>query len=364
MRYKLLGKSGLRVSELCLGTMTFGEDWEIGTTREESRKVFDLYAAAGGNFLDTANMYANGTSEKIVGEFIKGQRDKWVIATKYTLNTMQPNVNTCGNHRKNMFQSVEASLKRMNIDYIDLLWLHVWDYTTPIEEVMRGFDDLVRAGKVMYVGFSDTPAWIMSQANTIAQFRGWAPLIALQVEYSLKERTPERELIPMAKNFELGITPWSPLAGGLLSGKYHQPKKNGSGRLADKYVPNEREDRIVKAVLEVAKEAGRSPSQIALNWIRQQHYSMIPIIGARKADQIKDNLACVEFKLTAAQMRKLDEASHIPLGFPYDFFKEPLVQDFVFGGTLKQIDLPGEQNHVQGDLLLAGEVRKSSTYTS
>jgi aryl-alcohol dehydrogenase-like predicted oxidoreductase len=189
MRYKLLGNSGLRVSELCLGTMTFGEDWGWGSNKEECRAIFDAFAEAGGNFLDTANLYTNGTSETLVGEFVKGDREKWVIATKYSLNMRPGDVNASGNHRKNLIQAVEASLKRLDTDYIDLLWLHVWDSLTPIEEVMRAFDDLVRMGKVLYIGVSDTPAWIISQGNTLATLRGWTPFIGLQIEYSLKERT-------------------------------------------------------------------------------------------------------------------------------------------------------------------------------
>ncbi|MGL5880379.1 MAG: aldo/keto reductase, partial [Xenococcaceae cyanobacterium] len=219
MRYKLLGNSGLRVSELCLGTMTFGEDWGWGGSYEESRKMFDAFAAAGGNFLDTANLYTNGTSEKYVGEFVAGDRHKWVIATKYSLNTGNGEINAGGNHRKNMVQAVEASLQRLNMEYIDLLWLHAWDFTTPVEEVMRSFDDLVRMGKVLYIGVSDTPAWIISQANTLANLRGWTPFIGLQIEYSLKERTPERDLLPMAQALGIGVTAWSPLGAGVLTGK-------------------------------------------------------------------------------------------------------------------------------------------------
>jgi aryl-alcohol dehydrogenase-like predicted oxidoreductase len=191
MRYKLLGASGLRVSELCLGAMTFGEAWGTGTSKDESRAMLEAYAEAGGNFIDTANFYTKGESETFIGEFIRGERERWVIATKYSLDTSGcGEVNASGNHRKNMMQAVEASLRRLQTDYIDLLWLHVWDFTTPIEEVMRGFDDLVRQGKVLYAGISDTPAWIVASANTLAQLRGWTPFVGLQIEYSLRERTP------------------------------------------------------------------------------------------------------------------------------------------------------------------------------
>lgn len=346
MKYKLLGKSGLRVSEICLGTMTFGEEWGWGSNLEESRKVFDTFAQAGGNFLDTANAYTNGTSEKYVGEFIKSDRDKWVVATKYSLNNQPTDVNGCGNHRKNMVQSLEKSLKRLNVDYVDLLWLHIWDHTTPIEEVMRGFDDLVRSGKVLYIGISDAPAWVVSAANTLAELRGWTQFIGLQIEYSLKERTPERDLLPMAKAFDLGVTAWSPLAGGLLTGKYNTPQKaDDKGRLAIngsiKFPPpTERELKIAGIVMEIAREIGRTPTQVALNWLLQQGYNMIPIVGAKKASQLQDSLACTDFTLTPGHLKLLDEASSISLGFPHDFFKSDIVQNFAFCETLKNIELP------------------------
>jgi aryl-alcohol dehydrogenase-like predicted oxidoreductase len=343
MRYKLLGHSGLRVSELCLGTMTFGEDWGWGGSYDESRKIFDLFAEAGGNFLDTANLYTNGTSEKYVGEFVAGDRDRWIVATKYSLNTGQGEINACGNHRKNMVQAVEASLKRMNLEYIDLLWLHAWDFTTPVEEVMRAFDDLVRGGKILYIGVSDTPAWIISQANTIALLRGWTPFIGLQIEYSLRERTPERDLLPMAKAFDIGVTAWSPLAGGILTGKYNLPANNGeTPRYATPGLEgrvSERDLKIAQEVLNLAQEIGHSPAQVALNWLRQQQgIDVIPIIGSRKLSQLEDNLTCLAFELTLEQMQRLNTVSAIELGFPHDFLKSPMVQDFAFGGALAKID--------------------------
>jgi aryl-alcohol dehydrogenase-like predicted oxidoreductase len=337
MRYKLLGHSGLRVSEFCLGAMTFGEDWNWGGGLDECRQMVETFAEAGGNFIDTANLYTNGTSEKYVGEFVAAERDRWVVATKYTFNPTG-NVNTVGNHRKNMVQSVEASLKRLNLDYIDLYWLHGWDFTTPVEEVMRAFDDLVRAGKVLYIGVSDTPAWIVSQANAIATLRGWTPFIGLQVEYSLKERTPERDLLPMAQALGLGVTAWSPLAGGLLTGKYSKPSDEakrydtmGGIQLSD------RDHKIAETVGAIAAEIGRPASQIALNWLRQQK-NIIPIIGARKLSQLQENLASAEFELSAEQMQRLHEVSAIELGFPHDFLSSPMVQDFAFGGVMSQID--------------------------
>jgi aryl-alcohol dehydrogenase-like predicted oxidoreductase len=340
MRYKLLGNSGLRVSELCLGTMTFGEDWGWGSNKEESRAVFEAFAEAGGNFLDTANLYTNGTSETLVGEFVKGDREKWVIATKYSLNMRPGDVNASGNHRKNLFQAVEASLKRLGTDYIDLLWLHVWDSLTPIEEVMRAFDDLVRMGKVLYIGISDTPAWIISQANTLATLRGWTPFIGLQIEYSLKERTPERELLPMAKALNIGVTAWSPLGGGVLTGKYNQPNPV-DGRLSMTDQPFQILDRdlkIAETVLEIAREIEKSPAQVALNWLRNRPNSVIPIIGARKLPQLLDNLACVDFNLTVEHRQRLDNISAISLGFPHELLESQFVRDILLGGVAAKID--------------------------
>ena len=340
MRYKLLGHSGLRVSELCLGTMTFGDDWGWGGAYEESRKMFDAFAEAGGNFIDTANLYTNGTSEKFVGEFVKSDRDKWVLATKYSLNSGNGGVNAVGNHRKNMVQAVEASLKRLDLEYIDLLWLHAWDFTTPIEEVMRSFDDLVRQGKVLYIGISDTPAWIISQANTIAQLRGWTPFIGLQIEYSLIERTPERDLLPMAKAFDIGITAWSPLGAGVLTGKYNHSNP-AEGRLNNPMTSRpvtEKQLAIAQTTIDIATEIGRLPAQVALNWLRQHSNEVIPIIGSRKLEQIQENIACLEFELTAEQIQRLNEVSAIELGFPHDFLQSPMVQDFAFGGVIPQLD--------------------------
>jgi aryl-alcohol dehydrogenase-like predicted oxidoreductase len=340
MRYKLLGNSGLRVSELCLGTMTFGQDWGWGSDKEESRAVFQAFAEAGGNFLDTANIYTNGTSETLVGEFVKGDREKWVIATKYSLNTRPGDVNACGNHRKNLFQAVEASLKRLGTDYIDLLWLHLWDSLTPIEEVMRAFDDLVRMGKVLYIGISDSPAWIVSQGNTLATLRGWTPFIGLQIEYSLKERTPERELLPMAKALNIGVTAWSPLGGGVLTGKYNQPNPV-DGRLSMTDQPFQIFDRdlkIAETVLEIAREIEKSPAQVALNWLRNRPNAVIPIIGARKLSQLQDNLACVDFNLTGEQLQRLDNISAISLGFPHELLASQFVRDILLGGVAAQLD--------------------------
>ena len=342
MRYKLLGKSGLRVSELCLGTMTFvdvWQDWGLATSKDESRKIFDGFAEAGGNFIDTANKYNEGGSESLLGEFIESDRDHFVVATKYTLFTREGDPNACGNHRKNMVRALEASLKRLKTDYVDLYWVHAWDFTTPVEEVMRGLDDMVRAGKVLYVGISDTPAWIVAQANTLAQVHGWSPFVGLQIEYSLAQREPERDLIPMARAFDLGVTACSPLAGGILSGKYAKTAKSDTARYnGESNPPDERKLRIGETVTKLAEEIRRPASQVALNWLRQRQALIIPIIGARRATQIQDNLKCLEWHLTGEQIARLDEATKIELGFPHDFLTNDFVRQIVFGGTHAAID--------------------------
>jgi len=340
MRYKLLGSSGLRVAELCLGTMTFGDDWGWGASSKESRRIFDAYTEAGGNFIDTADLYTNGTSEKIVGELVAGHRERFVVATKYTNSLPGSDPNAAGNHRKNMLQSLEASLKRMNLDYVDIFWLHAWDFTTSVDEIMRAFDDMVRAGKVLYIGVSDTPAWIVARANTLAELRGWSRFVALQVEYSLVERTSERELIPMARAMNLGITAWSPLGSGLLTGKYTRSAAPASDRRLDKVPFKEIDDNnysIAREVDRVAAEIGRSPAQVALNWVRQQPL-VIPIIGARTAEQVSQNLACLEFTLNAHQMERLNKISKVEMGFPHDFLSSEAPRSFLYGGMADQID--------------------------
>ena len=318
--------------------MTFGDvwqDWGLATSRDESRKIFDGFAEAGGNFIDTANKYNEGGSESLLGEFIESDREHFVVATKYTLFTREGDPNACGNHRKNMVRALEASLKRLKTDYVDLYWVHAWDFTTPVEEVMRGLDDMVRAGKVLYVGISDTPAWIVAQANTLAQVHGWSPFVGLQIEYSLAQREPERDLIPMARAFDLGVTAWSPLAGGILSGKYAKTAKSDNG---ESNPPDERKLRIGETVTKLAEEIRRPASQVALNWLRQRQALIIPIIGARRATQIQDNLKCLEWQLTGEQIARLDEATKIELGFPHDFLANESVRQIVFGGTHAAID--------------------------
>lgn len=342
MKYRLLGKSGLRVSEICLGTMTFGEEWGWGASINESRKMFNAFTDLGGNFIDTANSYTGGTSEKYVGELIASDRDRFVLATKFSLNMKKGDPNAGGNHRKNLFQSLKASLKRLNTDYIDIYWLHAWDFITPIEEVMKALDDVVQSGKVHYIGISDAPAWVISRANTLAETRGWTPFIAIQMQYSLIQRDIEREFLPMAQELDIGVTAWSPLGGGVLTGKYGKnkqlkdPSKQGrlkpdSARLTDRNLT------ITEEVQGLADEIGRTSTQIAINWIRQQSGGIIPILGARKFEQLKENLDCLEFTLTSNQLQRLNESSKIKLGFPYDFLNSQSVRNILYGGTYDSI---------------------------
>jgi aryl-alcohol dehydrogenase-like predicted oxidoreductase len=337
MNYKLLGRSGLKVSELCLGTMGFGTEAGWGADKDTSFAIMDAYAEAGGNFLDTANIYKLGTSEKIIGEYLsKHDRDYFVLATKYSLKDNLTNPNASGNSRKNMMRSVEESLKRLKTDFIDLFYLHIWDDLTPIDEVLRGMDDLVRQGKINYVAISDTPAWVIAKGNTLAELMGWSQMVALQVEYSLIARTPERELIPMAKHFGMTVTPWAPLGGGVLTGKYQRGEqgriKPESKRRDDKAVE------ITKVVMAVADELGVSPGNVALRWTMQQGFHCIPIVGATKLDQLKDNLKTVDVTLSDDQLKRLNDASAIELGFPGDFFREEGVRSNTFGGFYDRVE--------------------------
>ncbi len=342
MRYRLLGNSGLRVSEAALGTMTFGDEWGWGSAKDEARKVYDGFREAGGNFIDTANFYTNGTSESFLGEFIMDHRQSVVLATKYSNAAPGIDPNAAGNHRKSMMQAVEASLKRLQTEYIDLYWVHIWDQITPVEEVMRGLDDLVRQGKVLYVGISDAPAWWIAQANTLAQLRGWSPFVGLQIEYNLIERTVERELVPMAKALNLGLTAWSPLARGILTGKYHGhgPSEQGrmsSDRMKDFMPEQQRTNRVVAAVKAVSEQTGRGMAQVALAWLRYRPVPVIPIIGARKLSQLQDNLASFDLSLSTEQVKALDEASGIDLGFPYGLYEKESVRATVYGGMREEI---------------------------
>lgn len=330
--FRLLGRSALRVSPVCLGTMLFDKQAGRGSDREESRRIWDAYTSRGGNFLDTANFYTGGTSEEYLAEFMGDRRDEFVLATKYTLTIRRGDPNASGNHRKSMVQALEGSLRRLKTDYIDLYWVHAWDGVTPTEELMRALDDLVRAGKVLHVGISDAPAWIVAEANVLAQWRDWTPFTALQIKYNLIERTPEHELLPMAQHFGMAVTPWSPLEGGLLSGKYNEGKPQASGRNVQHKL-TERNLAIARAATKIAGETGHTPSQVALNWLMQRPGNIIPIVGVRTLDQINDNLACIEFRLNAAQIASLDEVSAIPPIHPQDILANPIVRGNMTGGT-------------------------------
>jgi aryl-alcohol dehydrogenase-like predicted oxidoreductase len=339
MRYKLLGRSGLRVSELALGTMTFGTDWGWGADRAVSQQLFELYANAGGNFIDTAVNYTNGTSEQYVGELVASDRAHFVLASKYTLSTRPGDPNAGGNQRKNMVRSLESSLKRLQTDYLDLYWVHAWDGITPMEEVMRALDDLVRAGKVLYVGISDTPAWVVSRANMLAELRGWSSFVGLQLRYSLADRAAERDLLPMANALNIGVTAWSVLGAGVLTGKYNG-NASVAGRAASwQEIPPQHKG-IAETVLEVAAQIGCSPAQVAINWVRQQPGTIIPLLGATKLTQLQDNLDCLHNTLTTEQLAQLSAANPLDLGFPHDFLASEMVRQLVFGGTYERIDRP------------------------
>ncbi|WP_406214062.1 aldo/keto reductase [Streptomyces decoyicus] len=341
--YRLLGRSGLRVSPLALGAATFGTEWGWGAERDEARKLFDLYVERGGNFIDTASTYTNGSSELLLGEFTRDHRESLVLATKYTTLRRPGDPNSGGPHRKSLFASVEASLRQLHTDYIDLLYLHVWDFTTPVEEILRGMDDLVRQGKVLYVAMSNVPAWQVSRMQAIADLRGWSPLVALQIEYSLIERTGERDLIPMAREMGLGVMPYSPLAGGVLTGKYSRDDLTATDGAVDDGTRRsvtlvngtltERNFALVDVVKEVATELGRTPAQVGLAWTLQNPGVTAPIIGARTPAQLEDNLGALEVDFTASQLARLDEASAIGLGIPHDL----LAGDF--GRTVTRGDL-------------------------
>jgi aryl-alcohol dehydrogenase-like predicted oxidoreductase len=322
--------------------MTFGEEWGWGTAKGESRKVYDAFREAGGNFIDTANLYTNGTSETFLGEFMKGHRESVVLATKYSNAIPGKDPNAAGNHRKSMVQAVEASLKRLQTGYIDLYWVHIWDGITPVEEVMRALDDLVRQGKVLYVGSSDAPAWWVAQASTLANLRGWSPFVGLQVEYSLIERTPERELMPMAQALNLGFTAWSPLASGVLTGKYHGHSSSEQARLSSDMMKDFRPDeqragRVVAAVKDVSDQVGRSMAQVALAWLRYSAVPVIPILGARKLSQLEDNLASFDLALSLEQVKILDDASHIDLGFSQELYAKEFPRGLRYGGMRDRI---------------------------
>lgn len=331
MRYKLLGRSGLRVSELCLGTMTFGTEWGWGTDKQESERIFQTFTEAGGNFIDTANIYTDGTSEKWIGEFIGRGRNYYVLSTKYTLSMDKDDVNASGNHRKNLVQSVEASLRRLQTDYIDVFWVHAWDFTTRVDEVMRALDDLVRDGKILYIGVSNTPAWIISKANTMANLRGWTPFVALQVEYNLAQRSAERDIFPMARHLDIAICPWGILAAGVLTGKYEAGAENGSGKRLQGRQISSQEHKIAQEIRSICEECGCDPVHVAMNWVRQRKQVVSPVMGVRTVEQLKQNIACLDYDLQPEHVERLNKVSAIDLGFPHDFLRQESVREMVYG---------------------------------
>ncbi len=341
--YVTLGRSGLRVSPFCLGAMTFGEDWGFGSTVEDSTKILDAYIAHGGNFVDTANIYTKGHSEKIIGDHIgrhPAKRDRLVIATKFLGNMYPGDPNGGGAHRKGIMAACEQSLRRLQTDYIDLYWMHCWDHLTPIDETMRAIDDLVRQGKIRYFGISDTPAWKCAQAQYEAIFKNWTPAVALQIEYSLVERTVENELMPMARELGMGVTPWSPLKGGVLTGKYTRANLSSIDPKRGTWVTNNLTERnldIVEALVEVAKEMGRTPAEVALAWVQARPGVSSSIIGARTMEQLEQNLKALEVKIPGELAAKLDEASAIQPTFPQSFL--PYVKNNIHGGaTINGVD--------------------------
>jgi aryl-alcohol dehydrogenase-like predicted oxidoreductase len=341
--YRLLGRSGLRVSPVALGTMTFGQDWGWGADAAESRRILDLYIDRGGNFVDTAVNYTNGASERLLGELLRDRRERVVLATKFTMAREPGNPNSGGNHRLNMLRSVEQSLRQLDTDRIDLFYLHGWDFTSHPEEVMRALDDLVRAGKIVYAGICNTPAWRVAQMQTLAELFGWAPFVALQIEYSLVERTVEHELIPMASALGMGVLPWSPLGGGVLTGKYKHADiadsreagvaatRKGvvasSGQLSDRALG------IADVVGSVAQEIGVTASQVALAWTLSNPAVTAPVMGARTLAQAEENLGALEIVLSDEQRARLDTASAPEPIFPGRFVGRPLVRQLIFGGS-------------------------------
>jgi aryl-alcohol dehydrogenase-like predicted oxidoreductase len=336
--YVTLGRSGLRVSPFCLGTMTFGQEWGWGSTPEDSSKIFDRYFELGGNFIDTANVYTKGHSEKIIGDHLKdspSKRQRTVIATKFFGSMLNGDPNSGGAGRKGLIAACEESLRRLQTDYIDLYWMHCWDPHTPIEETMRALDDLVAAGKIRYIGFSDTPAWKVMEAQMTAKFRGWAPLVALQLEYSLLERTIEGELIPLALEHGLGVTPWSPLKSGVLSGKYTRANAGkvqaARGEWATSALTEKNYD-VIDAMIKIAKEVDSTPARVALSWVQNRPGVTSTIIGARTMPQLEDNLAALDLKLKPEQIKLLTELTEPQLNFPYNFVKNAAA--FSSSGTL------------------------------
>lgn len=342
MRYRLLGRSGLRVSEIALGTMTFGPGADWSRSEDEVRALFDAYAAAGGNFIDTANLYTGGESERIVGRLMGAERERFVVASKYgNAPPGSGNPNAAGMHRKSLTQSLDASLQRLGVDYIDLYFVHWWDFTTPVEEVHRALDDAVSAGKILHIGLSDVPAWVVSRAQAFHELRGYAPVVAMQLEYSLVQRSIEREHLPMARSYDMAIMAWSPLAGGILTGKYTgQNRANGPKRLDSMQLQpfDERNRRIAETLDAVAARVGAKPAQVALAWVLEK--GVIPIAGATRAEQMQENLAAAALRLDAATIAELDAASDYDRGHPYAMIDWEMSRTLGYGGMIDAIDIP------------------------
>ena len=353
LRYKILGHSGLRVSELCLGAMTFGEEFGWGANLDECRAMLDQFADLGGNFIDTANGYTGGTSERFVGELVKGQRERFVIATKFTNSTarggaaFERHPNAAGNHRKSMTEALNASLKRLGTDYIDLYWAHTWDSITPVDETLRALDDAVAAGKILYVGMSNAPAWWMARANTMAEMRGWTRFAAMQIEYSLAERTPERELIPMSRALDIGVCAWSPLAGGVLTGKYAGDAPAHEKRRMDVNKRPVSKQRIALAteLAVIAKDLGCSAAQLAIAWLMRGP-GAIPILGTRTRAQLSDNLGAAALQLDAAVMQRLDDISKPRLGYPHELLGSKAQRLLTHSGAMDRIDVHRDEGGV------------------
>ncbi|HET7465872.1 MAG TPA: aldo/keto reductase [Candidatus Dormibacteraeota bacterium] len=333
MKFRLLGRSAMRVSELALGTMTFGEKWGWGASLDESRRMLDLYLDHGGNFVDTASNYTDGESETFLGELLGTRRERVVLATKYTLTSDRKDPNAGGNHRKNLVRTVEQSLRRMRTDRVDLLWMHMYDGITPIDEVMRALDDMVAAGKVLAIGISDTPAWVISRGIAIAELRGWSVPCAIQLPYSVSGRDAERELLPMASNLGLAVLAWGVLNGGVLTGKYGS--KNSEPRRYGEHTPSERASRTAAVTAEVARETEATAAQVSIAWAlaKRSEANIIPILGARTAKQLEENLGALNVHLGEDMLRKLDESAGFQLGFPRTFLADEDVVELIFGET-------------------------------
>ena len=343
MRYKVFGHTGLKVSEVCLGTMTFGEAWGFGASKEECHKVFNHFVEAGGNFIDTADQYSDGVAEQYLADFIGSERERFVLATKYTSAMSTEHPGASGNSRKHMMEAVHASLRRLRTDYIDVLWVHAWDGITPVAEIMRGLDDLVSAGKVNYIGFSNVPAWVVAQSNMMAELRGWTRFAAMQLKYNLLVRDIEAEHLPLARQQDMAICPWSPLANGILSGKYQRenasdvPDSERAKLLAGRISPEA--FAVVDALQQIADETRASHAQVALAWLRSRDPRIIPLLGARTVTQLADNLGCLQVVLSDEQIQRLDQASAWQPPYPQNYLQSADQQYRAFGGFADRIDV-------------------------